>query len=54
MAEKREERIDVRVTRAGKAKIQELADAEQREFSDMVRLILQRGIAASTKPGARR
>jgi uncharacterized protein (DUF1778 family) len=53
MTEKREERIDVRVTKAGKAKIEEMAEAEQREFSDMVRLLLQRGIAASLKLGRR-
>jgi hypothetical protein len=52
-ADRRTESITFRTTPAGKQAIVDAAAAEQREFSDMLRLLLSRGIE-TTKPTPRR
>jgi hypothetical protein len=47
--QRRTEVITVRVTPAGKQAIADAAAREERDFSDMARLLWQRGVEASNK-----
>jgi len=46
----RDARLEVRITTAGKAAIMKQSEQEGVPFSDMVRTLLGRGLAASPKP----